>query len=78
MLYEFLESNALVYERRYAVNPVKQWLVYLQHYFPQAGALFASVKRIIDPAEMAAALHAGSAFPDSAFPHPVNSHKDIS
>ncbi len=58
MLCHFLEANAAAYERRYAVNPVKQWLVYLKHYYPQAAALFATAKRINDPDEMASALQA--------------------
>lgn len=56
MLTEFLEANANTYDRRYAVNPVKQWLVYLKHYYPQAAALFAVSKRINDPDTMALAL----------------------
>jgi tRNA-dihydrouridine synthase C len=56
MLQHFLDANAETYERRYAVNPVKQWLVYLKHHYPQAAALFAVVKRINDPDEMASAL----------------------
>ena len=48
LLQTYLRSNANAYEPRYACNPLKQWLVYLKHYFPQAGALFASVKRIRD------------------------------
>jgi tRNA-dihydrouridine synthase C len=35
---------------------VKQWLVYLKVYYPQAGALFAKVKRVTDPNAMATAL----------------------
>ena len=56
LLSAFLARNCELYDPRYAVNPVKQWLVYLKVYYPQAGALFGRVKRITDPAEMAAAL----------------------
>ena len=56
LLIYFLEKNCSQYNPRYAVNPVKQWLVYLKVYYPQAGALFADVKRVKDPGEMAAAL----------------------
>ena len=56
MLIDFLETNLRLYDTRYAINPVKQWLVYLKVYYPQAAALFAEVKRIIDPDMMAAAL----------------------
>ena len=56
MLIDFLKSNLRLYDRRYAINPVKQWLVYMQVYYPQAAALFAQIKRITDPDTMAAAL----------------------
>ena len=56
LLIQFLERNRQCYDDRYAVNPVKQWLMYLRLYYPQAGALFSEVKRINDPAHMAQAL----------------------
>jgi len=56
MLVDFLETNLRLYDTRYAINPVKQWLVYLKVYYPQAAALFAQVKRISDPDTMADAL----------------------
>jgi len=56
LLLEFMHRNAERYEPKYAVNPLKQWLVYLQHYFPQAGALFAQVKRIKEFDDMERAL----------------------
>ena len=56
MLVDFLETNLKLYDTRYAINPVKQWLVYLKVYYPQAAALFAQVKRITDPDTMADAL----------------------
>jgi tRNA-dihydrouridine synthase C len=56
LLSEFLARNCELYDARYAVNPVKQWLVYLKVYYPQAAALFSRVKRITDPTEMAAVL----------------------
>jgi len=58
LLMDFLEQNRSQYGPRYAVNPVKQWLAYLKFYYPQAGALFARVKRVTDPNEMATALGA--------------------
>jgi tRNA-dihydrouridine synthase C len=58
LLIYFLEKNRDQYDPRYAVNPVKQWLVYLKVYYPQAGALFAKVKRLTDPDEMARLLGA--------------------
>jgi len=58
LLIYFLEKNRNQYNPRYAVNPVKQWLAYLKVYYPQAGALFAKVKRLTDPDEMGTALGA--------------------
>lgn len=60
MLRDYLHRNAATYEPRYACNPLKQWLVYLMHYYPQAAALFEQVKRLKTFDEMDAALrHAG-------------------
>ena len=56
LLVEYLARNQALYESRYAVNPVKQWLSYLKVYYPQAAALFNEVKRVADPKEMALAL----------------------
>ena len=56
LLVTFLARNRALYDPRYAVNPVKQWLVYLKVYYPQAAALFSEVKRITDPDDMALAL----------------------
>lgn len=60
LLLQFLYRNQTLYDARYAVNPVKQWLVYLKVYYPQAGALFSAIKRVTDPDDMARAL---TAFP---------------
>lgn len=57
LLQRYLRSNANTYEPQYACNPLKQWLVYLKHYFPQAGVLFSSVKRIKSFDEMDRALN---------------------
>lgn len=56
LLLHFFEANGALYERKYAINPLKQWLVYLQYCYPQAAALFAQVKRIRDPDDMRVAL----------------------
>lgn len=56
LLQRFLDGNQLAYDARYAVNPVKQWLVYLQQYYPQAAALFQRVKRVTEAQDMATAL----------------------
>lgn len=56
LLVYFFEANGALYQRKYAINPLKQWLVYLQYCYPQAAALFAQVKRIRDPDDMLGAL----------------------
>ena len=56
LLAQFLANNCERYDPRHAVNPVKQWLVYLKHYFPQAATLFEAVKRLRCPEAMAEAL----------------------
>ena len=56
LLLQFLYRNQTLYDARYAVNPVKQWLVYLKVYYPQAGALFSAIKRVTDSDDMARAL----------------------
>jgi tRNA-dihydrouridine synthase C len=56
LLVHFFDANGALYERKFAINPVKQWLVYLQYAYPQAAALFAQIKRIRDPDPMRAAL----------------------
>jgi tRNA-dihydrouridine synthase C len=62
LLRRYLELTLLHYDARYAPNPIKQWLGYLRHYYPQAAALFAQVKRLRSAADMQRALQA----PDSA------------
>ncbi len=37
------------YDARHVGNPIKQWLVYLRHYFPQAAILFEQIKRLREP-----------------------------
>ena len=56
LLIDYLGRNASTYEVRYACNPTKQWLVYLQYYYPQAGELFGKVKRINNFDAMMSAL----------------------
>lgn len=52
LLLRFLELNMVHYDAHYAPNPVKQWLVYLKAYFPQAALLFEAIKRLRDPREV--------------------------
>ena len=66
LLVTFLARNRALYDPRYAVNPVKQWLVYLKVYYPQAAALFSEVKRITNPDDMALALQGQSALTRAA------------
>ena len=66
LLVAFLARNRALYDPRYAVNPVKQWLIYLKVYYPQAAALFSEVKRITNPDDMALALQGRSALSRAA------------
>lgn len=49
LMLRFFELTLQHYDVHYAGNPVKQWLVYLRGYFPQAGQLFEQVKRLREP-----------------------------
>lgn len=55
-LLAYLAVTLETYDARYAVNPIKQWLGYLRHYYPQAAAMFAVIKRILDPEELRLAI----------------------
>ncbi|EAQ96987.1 tRNA dihydrouridine synthase [Congregibacter litoralis] len=55
-LLKYLAITLESYDARYAVNPIKQWLGYLRHYYPQAAAMFVVIKRILDPEELRLAL----------------------
>ena len=56
LLLHYLDVTLEHYDTRYAANPIKQWLGYLRHYYPQAAALFATIKRLRDPGELRRAL----------------------
>jgi tRNA-dihydrouridine synthase C len=58
LLLHYLDLTLQHYPERYAPNPIKQWLGYLRHYYPQAAALFARVKRIRECAALRSALEA--------------------
>ncbi len=67
LLLQFLDLNLLHYDPGHAGNPLKQWLVYLRSYYPQAGPLFEAVKRLRTAGEIrqqlaAAVVPAGQAF----------------
>lgn len=49
LLATFFELNLQHYDALCAGNPLKQWLVYLRGYFPQAALLFEQVKRLRNP-----------------------------
>ncbi|MEP1469908.1 MAG: tRNA-dihydrouridine synthase [Halieaceae bacterium] len=56
LLQQFFELNLAHYDAGHAGNPLKQWLVYLRGYFPQASVLFESVKRLRKPEDIAPVL----------------------
>lgn len=56
LMLEFFRDTLKHYDAHYAGNPLKQWLVYLRAYYPQAGPFFNSVKRLKDPGEIEGAL----------------------
>ena len=45
----FFELNLEHYDAGHAGNPLKQWLVYLRSYYPQAAVLFENIKRLRQP-----------------------------
>ncbi|MEE4279897.1 MAG: tRNA-dihydrouridine synthase [Halieaceae bacterium] len=56
MLGHYLDVTLEHYDKRYAPNPIKQWLAYLRFYYPQAAALFQRIKRLRDADEVKLAL----------------------
>ena len=56
LLLQFFELNLQHYDAGHAGNPLKQWLVYLRSYFPQAAVLFEQVKRLRQPRDIEAIL----------------------
>jgi tRNA-dihydrouridine synthase C len=65
LLSKFFELNLQHYDSYNAGNPLKQWLVYLRGYFPQAALLFERIKRLRNPDDirlvLQQSLHAGAA-----------------
>lgn len=49
LLLRYLDATLAAYDPRYAANPIKQWLGYLRHYYPQAAELFVRIKRLHEP-----------------------------
>ena len=58
LLQGFAQQKRQECAERHAAGPVKQWLGYLRHYYPQAAALFADVKRLTDPEAVCAVIRA--------------------
>ena len=56
LLLRFFELQLQHYDGGHAGNPLKQWLVYLRSYFPQASLLFELVKRLRQPQDIGAIL----------------------
>ncbi len=52
LMLEFFHETLQHYDAHCAGNPLKQWLVYLRAYYPQAGPFFESVKRLKNPVEI--------------------------
>ncbi|MFT4517971.1 MAG: tRNA-dihydrouridine synthase C [Halioglobus sp.] len=46
LLLTYFNLNLEYYDERYVGNPIKQWLIYLRFYFPQAAPVFERVKRL--------------------------------
>lgn len=68
LLLRFFELTLRDYDAHCAGNPLKQWLVYLRGYFPQAGQLFEQVKRLREPDAILSVLRQS---------HPVHGEKRI-
>ena len=56
LLARFFELNLQRYDSHNAGNPLKQWLVYLRGYFPQAALLFEHIKRLRNPDDIRTVL----------------------
>jgi len=52
LLRRLLRLNLETYDANYVAGPIKQWLVYLRYYYPQAAIVFESVKRERDPLQI--------------------------
>jgi tRNA-dihydrouridine synthase C len=60
LILDFFDLTVANYDASYSGNPIKQWLVYLRSYFPQAAVLFEQVKRLRDPLDIRIALEEAS------------------
>lgn len=58
LLLRYMDQTVAHYPARYAANPIKQWLGYLRHYYPQAAVLFLRIKRLQDIQSIRTVIHA--------------------
>lgn len=49
LLLQFQRETVLSYPKQFCGNRLKQWLMYLQRHYPQAGQLFEAIKKTRDP-----------------------------
>lgn len=49
LVLEFYQLTLEHYDACHVGNPIKQWLVYLRAYYPQAALLFDKIKRLREP-----------------------------
>lgn len=56
ILQHFFRCKRAECQPRHAAGPVKQWLGYLRHWYPEAALLFAAIKRLNDPVAVSAAI----------------------
>ncbi|MFV0275690.1 MAG: tRNA dihydrouridine synthase [Parahaliea sp.] len=52
LLLAFFDLTLAHYDAHCAGNPLKQWLIYLRSYYPQAALLFERIKRLRQPADL--------------------------
>jgi len=71
ILQYFFRNKRAQCEPRHAAGPVKQWLGYLRHCYPQAALLFADIKRLGDPTAVSVAIDAHLATLQSAQDQPA-------
>jgi tRNA-dihydrouridine synthase C len=52
LVLQYFDLNLAAYDAHHVGNPLKQWLVYLRAYYPQAALLFEQLKRLRAPQEL--------------------------
>jgi tRNA-dihydrouridine synthase C len=57
LMLKFYDLTVAHYDACYVGSPIKQWLVYLRSYFPQASVLFEQVKRLREPEDIRRVLY---------------------